>query len=165
MPSSVFTARPACLLGRYSFPSDWSVLLVIPFFGNRYNGAAENNIFQTHCPISKIDVERVSHLVFMNLIPFLIEHDIEAFWCTLDHIQTIGFNKVELTLQPHELTELMNNMRDAGAYGVGLSSFGPTLFTIYDRENKDIVDATRSLLGDDGIVITTVGQNSGAKLF
>ena len=164
MPSSVSTAKPACLLGRYPFPEDWGVLLAVPSFGNRYNGATETNIFQTHCPVPKTDVEQVSHLVFMNLIPFLIEHDIEAFGHALDQIQTIGFNKIEFTLQPPELTTLMNDMREAGAYGIGLSSFGPTLFTVYDRSNKDIVNATRELLGDDGLVITTRGQNHGAEL-
>lgn len=165
MPSSVSTARPACLLGRYPFPEDWGVLLAVPAFGNRYNGAAEKNIFQTHCPVPKTDVEQVSHLVFMNLIPFLIEHDIEAFGHALDQIQAVGFNKIEMTLQPPELTSLMHNMRDAGAYGVGLSSFGPTLFTVYDRANKDIVGATQELLGEDGLVIATRGQNHGAELF
>lgn len=165
MPSSVSTARPACLLGRYPFPEDWGVLLAVPVFGNRYNGAAEKNIFQTHCPVPKTDIEQVSHLVFMNLIPFLIEHDIEAFGHALDQIQAVGFNKIEMTLQPPELTSLMHNMRDAGAYGVGLSSFGPTLFTVYDRANKDIVGATQELLGEDGLVIATRGQNHGAELF
>ena len=61
MPSSVSTAKPACLIGRYHFPDDWGVLLAIPAFGNRYNGAAETNIFQTHCPVPKTDVEQVSH--------------------------------------------------------------------------------------------------------
>lgn len=165
MPSSVSTAKPACLLGRYPFPEDWGVLLAVPAFGNRYNGAAETNIFQTHCPVPKTDVEQVSHLVFMNLIPFLIEHDIEAFGHALDQIQAVGFNKIEMTLQPPELTDLMHNMQDAGAYGVGLSSFGPTLFTVYDRANRDIVDATKELLGENGRVITTRGQNHGAELF
>lgn len=164
MPSSVSTAKPACLIGRYHFPDDWGVLLAIPAFGNRYNGAAETNIFQTHCPVPKTDVEQVSHLVFMNLIPFLLEHDIEAFGHALDQIQTVGFNKIEFTLQPPELTKLKNDMRDAGAYGVGLSSFGPTLFTVYDRANQDIVPATKELLGENGTIITTRAQNHGAEL-
>lgn len=164
LPSSVSTARPACLLGRYPFPEDWGVLLAVPAFGNRYTGAAEKNIFQTHCPVPKTDVEQVSHLVFMNLIPSLIEHDIEAFGHALDQIQTVGFNKIEFTLQPPELTKLKNDMQDAGAYGVGLSSFGPTLFTVYDRTNKDIVAATQELLGENGLVIATRSQNHGAEL-
>ncbi len=165
LPSSVSTASPALLLGRYPFSEDWGVLLAVPSFGNRYNGAAEKNIFQTYCPVPKTDVEQVSHLVFMNLIPFLIEHDIEAFGRALDQIQTIGFNKIEMTLQPPELTNLMNNMREAGAYGVGLSSFGPTLFTVFDKTNRDIIGATQELLGENGLVITTRGQNHGAQLF
>ncbi len=165
LPSSVSTASPALLLGRYPFPEDWGVLLAVPSFGNRYNGAAEKNIFQTYCPVPKTDVEQVSHLVFMNLIPFLIEHDIEAFGRALDQIQTIGFNKIEMTPQPPELTTLMNSMREAGAYGVGLSSFGPTLFTVFDKTNRDIIGATQELLGENGLVITTRGQNHGAQLF
>lgn len=101
----------------------------------------------------------------MNLIPFLIEHDIEAFGHALDQIQTVGFNKIEMTLQPPELTALMTSMQEADAYGVGLSSLGPTLFTVYDHANRDIIDATRELLGEDGLVITTRGQNHGAELF
>lgn len=164
MPSSVSTASPALLLGRYPFPEDWGVLLAVPGFGNRFNGATELNIFQTHCPVPKTDVEQVSHLVFMNLIPFLLERDIEAFGHSLDLIQQVGFNKIELTLQPPELTKLMNDMRDAGAYGVGLSSFGPTVFTVFEKRNPDIVRATRELLGDEGQVIVTQGQNHGAEL-
>ena len=164
MPSSVSTAKPALLLGRYVFPEDWSVLLAVPTFGNRFNGATELNIFQTHCPVPKTDVEQVSHLVFMNMIPFLIEHDIEAFGHALDQIQSVGFNKIELTLQPQKLTDLMNDMREAGAYGVGLSSFGPTVFTVFDTHNQDIVRATQELLGDEGQVIVTHAQNHGAEI-
>ena len=36
MPSSVSTAKPACLIGRYHFPDDWGVLLAIPAFGNEF---------------------------------------------------------------------------------------------------------------------------------
>ena len=38
----------------------------------------------------------------------------------------------------------MQIMRDAGAYGVGMSSFGPTVYTIVDDNNresfKDVVE-------------------------
>lgn len=36
MPSSVSTASPALLLGRYAFPENWGVILAVPSFGNRY---------------------------------------------------------------------------------------------------------------------------------
>ncbi|MDU9376964.1 hypothetical protein McpSp1_16080 [Methanocorpusculaceae archaeon Sp1] len=165
MPSSASDANPPLLLGRYEFPEDWGVLLAIPNKGACFSGKEELDIFQTHCPLPRHDVEQVSHLIFMNLIPFLLEKDIESFGHVLDQIQATGFNKVELTLQPPEVTNLMNAMRDAGAFGVGISSFGPAVFTVYDRSNQDIVASTREYLGDGGMVIATKAQNHGAEIF
>lgn len=163
-PSSASDAKPPVLLGRYEFPKDWEILLAVPHQGTCYNGKAELNIFQDYCPLPKNEVEQMSHIVFMNLIPFLIEKDLEGFSYALDMIQTTGFNKLELELQPPEVTKLMNDMRDAGAYGVGLSSLGPSVFTVFDKHNRDIVKATKELLGENGTVITTKAQNHGAVL-
>ena len=152
--------------GRIPFPEDCGVLLAVTAFGNRYNSTAEKYIFQTLCPVPKTDIEQVSHLVFMNLIPFLIEHGIEAFGHALDQIQIVGFNKIEMTLQPPELTNLMNDMRDVGAYGVGLSSCGPDpLHRLRSCEQRHCRGATQELLREDELIITTRGQNRGAELF
>ena len=52
--------------------------------------------------------------------------------------------------------------RDAGAYGVGMSSFGPTVYTVVDNRNKEkVLKATKDLLGEDVPIFVTKGQNSG----
>ncbi|MDO5845176.1 MAG: beta-ribofuranosylaminobenzene 5'-phosphate synthase [Methanocorpusculum sp.] len=165
MPSSASDAKPPVLIGRYEFPKEWSVLLAIPNHATNLNGKEEINVFQKYCPIRKNEVEQVSHLIFMNLVPFLIEKDIEEFGHALDEIQYTAFNKIEIAyLQPPKVSKLMNDMRDAGAYGVGLSSLGPTVFTVFDKNNKDIVETTKDLLGDDGSVIVTKARNHGAEI-
>ena len=58
----------------------------------------------------------------------------------------------------------MNKMREVGAYGVGMSSFGPSVYSIFDKNNKHIVDEIREYVGMDGIVYTTKAQNSGYEL-
>lgn len=165
IPSSASDALPPVLIGRYEFPKDWEILLATPDMGTFVTGRAELNFFQKYCPLPKNEVEQTSHIIFMNMIPFLIEKDIEEFGKSLDMIQTKGFCKVEINhLQPPEVKKLMNDMRDAGAYGVGLSSLGPTVFTVFDKKNESIVKSVEELVGDKGMIIRTKARNSGAVI-
>lgn len=160
LPSSASTAKPPQLIARYDFPEDWNILLAQPKVDNYINGAQEVNIFQTHCPIPKEEVEKVSHLILMNLIPFLLEKDIKNFGWAISELQKVGFNKLEHSLDPKFLP-VMKEMEYAGAYGVGISSFGPTLYTVFDDENKDIVKAATEIIGDESRILVTKAQNHG----
>lgn len=161
LPSSASKANPPQLFGRYEFPEEWGVLLVILKSDVSVNGQKEVNIFQEYCPIDTQEVELYSHLVFMNLIPFLIEKDLPCFGNIINKIQTIGFKNIEVSLQADNIKNLMAKLREIGAYAVGMSSFGPTVYSFYDETNKHIVDEIKDYVGDDGIVITTKAQNHG----
>ena len=164
LPSSASTAKPPQLIGRYDFPDDWNVILAIPQADHSVTGEKEVDLFQNHCPVPVRDVEQLSHLIFMNLLPFLLEKNIESFGSVINRIQNLGFKKVEVGLQPQKVKSLMENIRELGAYGVGMSSFGPTIYGIIDKKNKDIFKATKELTGDDGIVLMTKAQNHGYEL-
>ncbi len=161
LPSSASKASPPQLFGRYEFPEEWGVLLVILKSDVSVNGQKEVNIFQEYCPIDTQEVELYSHLVFMNMIPFLIEKDLPCFGNIINKIQTIGFKNIEVSLQADNIKNLMKKLREIGAYAVGMSSFGPTVYSFYDETNKHIVDEIKDYVGDDGIVITTKAQNHG----
>ncbi len=164
MPSSASDPIPPVLLGRYDFPEEWNIVLAIPKdTGLHLSGMAEINVFQTYCPIPKEDVKLLSHIIFMNMIPFLIEKDLEGFSAVLNRIQEIAFNKIEFKLQPPVVTETMLTMREI-VPGVGLSSFGPTLFGVYDRNDTSILKELEEKLGDYTSFIVTKGQNHGATL-
>ena len=128
------------------------------------NGQKEVNIFQEYCPIDRNEVELYSHLIFVNLIPFLLEKDLPCFGNIINKIQTIGFKKIEVSLQSDNIKALMNKLTEIGAYAVGMSSFGPTVYSFYDKTNKHIVEEIKEYVGDDGIVITTKAQNHGHVL-
>ena len=162
LPSSASTASPPPLLGRYEFPEEWDIIIAIPPYGLSIHDGEEINLFEKFCPLPIREVEQLSHIVFMNLIPFMIEKDIEGFgWC-IDNINKIGFQKAELTLYDERMHNLMQTMRDAGAYGVGMSSFGPTIYTVVDERNKDdVLKATREFLGEEAHIFVTKGQNTG----
>lgn len=164
LPSSASKASPPQLFGRYEFPEEWGVLLVILKSDVSVNGQKEVNIFQEYCPIDRNEVELYSHLIFMNLIPFLLEKDLPCFGNIINKIQTIGFKNIEVKLQSDNIRQLMKKLTDIGAYAVGMSSFGPTVYSFYDKTNKHIVDEIKDYVGDDGIVITTKAQNHGHVL-
>ncbi len=164
MPSSASEAIPPVLIGRYEFPEDWNIVLAIPKDdGVRFSGSAEINIFQTCCPLPKDEVKLLSHIILMNLVPFLIEKDLDGFGKCLNRIQEIAFNKVEFQLQPEIITERMMKMRDI-CPGVGLSSLGPTLFGVYDKNDTSVPKEIEEALGDSVNVIVTKAQNHGAVL-
>ena len=73
----------------------------------------------------------------MKMMPAVLEKDLDAFGDSVNRIQDIGFKKIENQLQKPVIGEIMNLLRDAGAPGVGMSSFGPTIYAITDSV-KDI---------------------------
>ncbi|WP_407422164.1 beta-ribofuranosylaminobenzene 5'-phosphate synthase [Methanobrevibacter sp.] len=161
LPSSASKASPPQLFGHYDFPEEWGVLLVILKSDVSVNGQKEVNIFQEYCPIDRNEVELYSHLIFMNMIPFLLEKDLPCFGNIINKIQTIGFKKIEVGLQSDNIKQLMAKLTEIGAYAVGMSSFGPTVYSFYDKTNEHIVQEIKDYVGDDGIVITTKAQNHG----
>ena len=164
MPSSASEPIPPALIGRYDFPEEWGIALVRPKIGTYFCGREEINIFQTCCPLPKDEVKLLSHIIFMNLVPFLIEHDLEGFSACINRIQEIAFNKCEFQLQPPEVTNTMNLMKEAGIPGVGLSSLGPTLFGVYDLRDSSVIKEMEEALGDTADILLTKGQNHGAVL-
>jgi beta-ribofuranosylaminobenzene 5'-phosphate synthase len=163
LPSSVSCASPAPLITRYDFPEDWDIILAIPNVPAGASGPKEVNIFQKYCPIPLKEVQKLSHVLLMKMMPAVVEADIGSFGDSVNQIQTIGFKKVELELQNPLINTLIVNMRSAGAAGVGMSSFGPTVYAITDTNSKEIFQSAQNIMKEvGGEVFITKAQNSGA---
>ena len=164
LPSSASPASPPPILARYDFPVDWKVILVVPHVEKNVSGKKEVNIFQEYCPIPVEEVQRLSHLLLMKMMPAVLEEDLEGFGESVNSIQDIGFKRIENQLQKPIIGEIMQLLRDAGAPGVGMSSFGPTIYAVTDN-SQDMVSAARDALsGIGGSIIETRAQNNGAML-
>jgi beta-ribofuranosylaminobenzene 5'-phosphate synthase len=165
LPSSASKALPAPLIARYDFPQDWNVVLAIPNVPAGASGQKEVNIFQKYCPISLEEVQKLSHLILVKMMPSVVEKDLDSFGSAVNEIQNIGFKKIEVEFQDPVINELIENMRNAGAAGVGMSSFGPTIYAITDTNTKSISKMAQSTMKEvGGKVITTKAQNNGAKI-
>ncbi len=162
LPSSASKASPPPIIARYDFPTEWKVVLVIPHLEKHVSGEKEVNIFQEYCPVPLEEVQRLSHILLMKMMPAILEKDLEIFGEAVNSIQNIGFKKIENQLQNPVIGEIMQLLRDAGAPGVGMSSFGPTIYAVTDSP-QDIVSAARDALADvGGHIIETRAQNNGA---
>lgn len=163
LPSSASFASPAPLITRYDFPEDWNIILAIPNVPAGASGPKEVNIFQKYCPIPLEEVQKLSHILLMKMMPAVVEADISSFGESINQIQNIGFKKVELELQHPLISALIENMRSAGAAGVGMSSFGPTVYAITDNNSKEILQVAQDTMKEvGGKLIVTKAQNSGA---
>ncbi len=166
LPSSASKASPPPVIARYDFPKDWKIILAIPHVERKVFGDGEVNIFQKYCPIPLEEVQELTHLLFMKMMPAVLEEDLDSFGESVNSVQDIGFKKIELELQNPFIRELIDNLRNAGAAGVGMSSFGPTVYAVTDTNFQDILKAARDSMGDKtGEIILTAAQNEGAKIY
>ncbi len=160
LPSAASRLPPAPILLREDFP-DWEIVVAVP----EQKGASlkkEVNIFQKECPLPLREVERLSHILLMQLLPALVEEDIVTFGESINKIQEIGFKKKEVELQPVS-AKLMQALREGGAYGAGMSSFGPTVYAFgEDAGNLKII--AKEFLGENGQVFITKARNEGARI-
>lgn len=160
LPSAASKLPPAPVLLRKDFP-DWDIVVAIP----EQKGASskkEVNIFQKKCPVPLREVEKLSHVILMQLLPALVEEDMATFGMGINSIQEIGFKKREVGLQPVS-AKLMQALRDGGAYGAGMSSFGPTVYA-FGEDAGNLEKIAKEFLGEKGGVFITKARNEGARI-
>ncbi len=160
LPSSASRLPPAPVLLRRNFP-DWEIVVAVP----EEKGASlknEVNIFQKECPIPLNEVEKLSHIILMQLLPALVEEDIVTFGNAINRIQGIGFKKKEVELQPAS-AKLMEALRENGAHGAGMSSFGPTVYA-FGEDAENLRKIAQEFLSEKGRVFITKARNEGARI-
>ena len=155
---------PPPVIARHDFPSDWRILLAIPEVPAGANGKRETDIFRNHCPVPLDEVRELSHEVLMRMLPGIASRDLDLFGSSVNAVQRLGFKKVELSLQPAQVTGLLDVLRGAGAAGAGLSSFGPTVYAIGDTGMTGIGQAAQKFMKEHGGGTTLIiaARNSGA---
>lgn len=104
----------------------------------------------------------------MQMIPAVIEHDIESFGEAVNHLQTVGFKKEEVSLQPEEVRSVITFMRSAGTHGAGMSSFGPAIYGFVEKktEARKVQEDVQVFLDETlgGVSMLTKASNKGAKI-
>jgi len=165
-PSAASRADPAPVLFRHDFP-DWDIVLALPDTQGAHD-AHEVDIFRKECPIPLREVQEVAHVILMQMMPAVMEGDIESFGCAVDHLQTAGFKRREVELQSISVRDVIEFMQDSGTHGAGMSSFGPVVYGFTDSRSqgrqirKDVQKMLNETIG--GRVVITKANNSGASI-
>ncbi|MDR7666903.1 beta-ribofuranosylaminobenzene 5'-phosphate synthase [Methanosarcina sp. Z-7115] len=166
-PSAASHVPPGPVLFRRNFP-DWPIVLVIP---NSKGAHAEEevDIFKKCCPIPLAEVQEICHVILMQMLPALVEEDLESFGRAINHFQITGFKRKEVELQSRPVLDIMEYMRDNGASGAGISSFGPVVYGIVGSagEGKRLRQEAQRMLDESlgGKVLLTKAKNHGADIF
>lgn len=151
--------EPPFVISRLEFP-DWDILVTAPL-GEGASGLREVEIFKVVCPIPLQDVQKMCHIIIMQMFPAVVEKDLEMFGTAIESFQTFGFKVFELRAQTDLLRNCMKFLKDNGGIGVGMSSWGPALFTFGEdlSELKMKIDDWLSENGGGETVLTKANNN------
>ncbi len=160
------------LLARLEFPSEWSVLVIIPEHSPGLHGPEEANAFAQLPPIPTRVTERLCRIVLLGMLPAVCDRDIETFGRSLTELQeAVGqcFAPAQggILARP-ESVAIVDWLRAEGFHGVGQSSWGPTLYAFAKLEGEERARLAKRLcdrftLGSHAVFWTTASR-TGAVL-
>jgi beta-ribofuranosylaminobenzene 5'-phosphate synthase len=161
----------APLLARFAIPDSWRCVVAVPHGPRGLSGEAEARAFEELMTPSDRDVERVSHLVLMQLLPALVEGDLASFGEALSAVQRITGAWFAAqqggVFAPGPTEQLVSDMASWGAAGVGQSSWGPAVYGLVgsDPGARELADRVRQRLGTDGAVFEGGFALQGARVW
>jgi beta-ribofuranosylaminobenzene 5'-phosphate synthase len=161
----------APLLARFTIPERWRYVLAVPSGGRGLSGDAENRAFQELPRPADREVQRVSHLVLMQLLPSLVEDDLASFGTALSEVQRItgGWFATQQggVFAPGPTEELISSMERWGAAGVGQSSWGPAAYGLADGREAatTLAGRVKEWLGSAGQVFEGGFSSTGARIW
>ena len=160
----------APLIGRYEVPDGWRCVVAIPPGSPGLSGEAEAAAFSQLPPPPQEEVERVSHLVLMQLLPALVQGDIRSFGAALSEVQRITGTwfapQQGGVFAPGAGEALISRLSEWGAAGVGQSSWGPAVYGLVDGDaaGHSLASRCREFLGGSGQIFEGGFARSGARI-
>jgi beta-ribofuranosylaminobenzene 5'-phosphate synthase len=158
----------APLISRLPIPAAWRAVIAIPDGQPGLSGPEEASAFRNLPVPEEREVERVAHLVLMQLLPALADADLTAFGAALTEVQRITggwFAQAQGgAFAPGPTEDLVERMAAFGAAGVGQSSWGPTVYGLVPHQDagRDLAQRVRAHLGVRGRVFETPFAERGA---
>ncbi|MCL5974952.1 MAG: beta-hydroxylase [Gammaproteobacteria bacterium] len=135
-PQSVTPAR----IFQQAFPSQWRLVMLMDKSHQGIHGQTEIQAFQTLPPFPLQHSQHICHLTLMQLLPALIEQDIDLFGNAVSEIQTlIGQHFApaqggQYTSKP--ISKLLEHAKSLGFTGMAQSSWGPTCCVFTDSQSQ-----------------------------
>jgi beta-RFAP synthase len=161
----------APLLARIPFPPPWWCVLAVPDVSASPSGVSEDDALARLPVPSEREVEQISHLTLMSLLPALASGDLSSFGSALTEIQEITggwFASAQGgAFATGAATALVKLLREEGAAGVGQSSWGPAVYGVVgDADSgRRLARRMREAVGDAGQVYAGPFRQEGARVW
>jgi beta-RFAP synthase len=164
------SSRPPTVVARLPFPEEWRVILVLDHNRKGLHGKEELAAFRALPPFPKSGTGEICRQVLTGLMPALIEQDIVAFGSAISAVQMLvgtHFAPAQggIFTSP-QVQRVIDRLAEAGAVGIGQSSWGPTGFAF--AASQDIAEQMLASIAApvrEGIETRIVrGRNHGAKI-
>ncbi|ODN67433.1 beta-ribofuranosylaminobenzene 5'-phosphate synthase family protein [Methylophaga muralis] len=162
-------------LFQQAFPSQWRLVMLMDKNHQGIHGQTEIQAFQTLPEFPLQHSQRICHLTLMQLLPALIEQDIDLFGSAVSEIQTlIGQHFApaqggQYTSKP--IAMLLEHAKSLGFNGMAQSSWGPTccVFTNSQDQADQLIAELRSKMDLDPQLqnielLSAAGVNQGASI-
>jgi beta-RFAP synthase len=161
------------LLARAPFPPDWSILIVQPPGQSGLHGPDESYAFASLPPIPQEVTDALCRIVFLEVLPAVIEHDFTAFGSSLSELQwRVGgcFAPAQGgTYATPDAAAIVAELKNLGFIGVGQSSWGPTLYGFAQASEHEMAEKQERVRQTFGLpasaVFAAIAANEGAALF
>ncbi|MDO8827002.1 beta-ribofuranosylaminobenzene 5'-phosphate synthase family protein [Methylophaga sp.] len=162
-------------LFQQAFPSQWRLVMLMDKTHQGIHGQTEIQAFQTLPEFPLQHSQRICHLTLMQLLPALIEQDIDLFGSAVSEIQTlIGQHFApaqggQYTSKP--IAMLLEHAKSLGFNGMAQSSWGPTCCVFTDSQSKadQLIAEFRGKINSDPQLqnielLNAAGVNQGASI-
>ena len=162
-PSGATTpARSPPVLARWTFPDNWLVGLVLAD-ARTLSGAREVAFFQSKTPIPTDDVFRTMSHIYHGIIPAVAMADIDLLKLSLEKVHSVGLKREELQAQSRETIDALEKIQTLPRVAVGLSSLGPLLYCVFNRNDRESPSLLKSISRQTGAAYLGAfsGNNTG----
>ena len=138
-PSSKATSRSKPItLPSLPMP-DWPLCMCVPKFICPKTQKEEVEFFTRMTQITSHESYEVAYQSLFGIYASVIDRDFKTFCEAVDGIQQHGWKKEEWRNYGTSLYALESQLRNLGATGVGMSSFGPMLYCFADHASLDTI--------------------------
>ena len=164
--------RPAPVIARMPVPDQWCILVILDPSRQGKHGAEESTAFENLPPFPGETAAHLCRLALMKALPSLAEHDLAGFGGAITELQArLGDYYAPAQggsrFMSADVGAALDALADAGATGIGQSSWGPTGFAFApsraDAERMAVL-ARRHPSARALDIRICVGLNRGAEL-
>jgi beta-ribofuranosylaminobenzene 5'-phosphate synthase len=152
------------LLSRLDFPQHWHVILLLGT-APALSREGEAAFFRQHAPVEREDALETVVSLHHGVLPAFATADYGALASALADLHSRGFKMREL-MRCDEPTRRCFEALSVLGFPIGLSSVGPLLYVVVDKDDHDGADNVRREATANGLspLGTSTGWNAGYEI-